>query len=213
MNQQQQQAVAELLAEHQYVWISSALDPSPLPWSFTRQGWCWFLFFHVSVSCKCILKLPSRAPPHPPTPRRVHISSAAFLDKISQQTARPNRWTTASAFQRRLSGDIVHNTVNNSRKSISHNPAESVYQKKKRKKLKVQGCIRNLSQMFRKKKKKGKDKPECISTASYGWTGYWQHVTGREPWSMCNALHTLHATITALLTPTAHKLTLGNRCY
>lgn len=27
----------------------------------------------------------------PPSPRRVHISSAAFLDKISQQTARPNR--------------------------------------------------------------------------------------------------------------------------
>lgn len=106
------------------------------PFAVTLELYSSGLMLVSFFPCECVVQVYPQvaiqgSPPHPPTPRRVHISSAAFLDKISQQTARPNRWTTASAFQRRLSGDIVHNTVNNSRKSISHNPAESVYQKKK----------------------------------------------------------------------------------
>lgn len=96
-------------------------------------------FFFSMCVCECVVQVFTcihKLPTRPPTPHHGESTSVLqlFLDKISQQTAWPNRWTTASAFQRRLSGDIVHNTVNNSRKSISHNPAESVYQKKKKRK-------------------------------------------------------------------------------
>lgn len=113
-------------------------------------------FFFSMCVCECVVqvftcihKLPTR-PPYPP-PWRVHISSAAFFrqDLSADGMAEPlNHGLSLPASS--LGGHCSQHRQQLQKEHLTQPSRVSLSKKKekKRKKLKVQGCIRNLSQMF-----------------------------------------------------------------